>query len=198
MRSVIDSDPSSPTFNKVQATISGGDGGLVRVRLTPDGAQAFFPTDSGTVLVLDTDTESDTFHEIVGTIPVGVAPSNVAFQSLPRAFAYVTNFVDGTVSVLGVSCAGLADLIDELDPAVFKNPNQKNAFANKMDQVLNKIEAGDLCGAINQLEHDILPKTDGAPGPTDWVTDPDAAELLFDSIQACLGQLQMEAQGTCP
>jgi hypothetical protein len=61
-----------------------------------------------------------------------------------------------------------------LDPNTLKNANMKNALTKKIDEVLAMIDAGLYEGALEELEKDILSKTDGCansgqPDKDDWI-----------------------------
>jgi hypothetical protein len=61
-----------------------------------------------------------------------------------------------------------------LDPNTLKNANMKNALTDKIDEVLAMIDAGLYEGALEELEKDILSKTDGCansgqPDKNDWI-----------------------------
>jgi hypothetical protein len=80
--------------------------------------------------------------------------------------------------------------IASLDPAVVKN--MKNALINKLNAVIASINAGLYRDALDQLQNDILGKTDGcaktgAPDKNDWITTCQDQEkvypLIFDLIR---------------
>jgi hypothetical protein len=67
------------------------------------------------------------------------------------------------------------EAINLLGPNDFKNPNMRNALTNKINAVLNDIQAGLYTDALSKLQHDILMKTDGCatgatPDKNDWIT----------------------------
>ncbi len=112
--SVIDTNPSSPHYNKVVSTITGP--GIVKVpgpphtqngmsspfviAFTPDGTRAYVANIwSDTVSVIDTDPSSTDFNKVVSTIEVGGTPVFVAFTP-DGTRAYVTNENSDTVSVI--------------------------------------------------------------------------------------------------
>ena len=53
------------------------------------------------------------------------------------------------------------DIVNALAPGVFGNKNLPNALTNKINAVLVMIDQGRYQEALDKLEHDILPKTDG-------------------------------------
>ncbi len=112
--SIIDTNPSSPHYNKVVSTITGP--GIVKVpgpphtlngmsspfviAFTPDGTRAYVANIfSDTVSVIDINPASTDFNKVVSTIEVGGAPVFVAI-SPDGTRAYVTNGDSDTVSVI--------------------------------------------------------------------------------------------------
>ena len=82
------------------------------------------------------------------------------------------------------------EIIESLDPGVFKNANMQNTMINKLNAVIANIEAGNYEDALGQLQNDILKKTDGCatsgePDKNDWIIDTDceAQMLVYQSIQ---------------
>jgi hypothetical protein len=88
-------------------------------------------------------------------------------------------------------------VVASLDPGAFKNPNMQDTLIdNKLNAVIAYIEAGNYPAALDQLENDILAKTDGCanegkPDPNDWITNCEAqAEvypLILDLIELVKG-----------
>jgi YVTN family beta-propeller protein len=104
--SVIDADPTSPTFNTVVASVTVGNAPR-SIGFTPDASRGYV-TDSGTssnnVSVVDTDPTSPTFHTVLAMIPVGNDPWGVAFTP-DGTQAYVSNFSGNTVSVIDTTAS---------------------------------------------------------------------------------------------
>lgn len=70
----------------------------------------------------------------------------------------------------------ISTYIDDLPDYVFKNnpEHRRNTLLEKMDAVIELINAGDYEHAINKLNHDIRAKADGYLGgnpKNDWITD---------------------------
>ncbi len=64
--------------------------------------------------------------------------------------------------------------ITSLDTSVLKNTTMQNALSNKLNAVIANIAAGNYASALDQLQNDILLKTDGcakngAPDKNDWI-----------------------------
>jgi YVTN family beta-propeller protein len=74
---VVDTDPSSLTFNSVVATISnpfGSDIGAFALAITPDGSRAYVPGNdfvNNKIWVIDTDPSSSTFNSVIVVMNVG-------------------------------------------------------------------------------------------------------------------------------
>ena len=75
----------------------------------------FWGNSGNSLLIIDTDPASPTFHTQLDSVLIGNVSFDVAFQHLDRAVAYVTNVTDGTVSVMGVPhlCNGMLATIAE-------------------------------------------------------------------------------------
>ena len=102
-----------------------------------------------------------------------------------------------TVTVISPQDAtgAIDDVIQDLPGAAFKNnPDQrKNAFFQKLEEVIADIDAGLYLDAINKLQNDIRPKCDGSFGGNpnnDWITDPDAQAQLVPMIDSLIAYLQ--------
>ena len=192
---VVDTDLASGTLHNVLERIETGGSSLGQLAVSPDGkfAHATDLVMNGWVYVIDTDPASATFHTVLTRISVGNFPFQIAFQSLPRAVAYVTNIGDGTISVIGFANESITDFIEDMEPDQFSNRSHQKTLLNKMDVVLKMIDQGNLCAAIDKLTHDILPKVDGSSPPKDWVTDTEAQQRLQELIEACIAQLLAQA-----
>jgi len=84
----------------------------------------------------------------------------------------------------------LEDLLEEishLPDDAFKNSKaakgHRTALCNKVEAVINQVEAGAYKGAINKLEHDIKDKIEK------WIVE-DEAEDLIDGVEDIIDTLQ--------
>jgi uncharacterized delta-60 repeat protein len=96
----------------------------------------------------------------------------------------------------------LEDMVEELDDYIlslpgtaFKNnpSNRKNAFSNKIEEVMALIDASEYEDAIDKLENDIRSKADGSLGGNprnDWVTDPDVQEDICQFVDDLISYLE--------
>ena len=82
----------------------------------------------------------------------------------------------------------LGDAVDVmLDTDSLKNSNMKNALMNKIEQVLEMIDAGLYEDALKKLENDILKKTDGCiktgqPDKNDWIKTCEAQQQIYPFV----------------
>ena len=87
------------------------------------------------------------------------------------------------------------DYIQDLPDDAFKNnPDQrKNAFSEKLAEVIELIDAGEYQEAIDKLQHDIRAKADGyvdGHPKNDWITDPEAQEEICTMIDDLIAYLE--------
>lgn len=103
--SVIDTEPTSPTYHKVRGGPLGVGAEPHGLALSPDGARAYVTnTFADTVSVIDTEESSPTFHTVIATIPVGAFPAGVAVTP-DGTRAYVVARDSHTVSVIDTASA---------------------------------------------------------------------------------------------
>jgi len=100
---------------------------------------------------------------------VNSQPSSIQVQVVTVATAAIqqTQFIQMTVAAL--------------PPTAFKNANMQNALNNKLN-------ARDFAAALDQVQNDILGKTDscattGAPDKNDWISDCTDQNQLYAEIQ---------------
>jgi len=79
------------------------------------------------------------------------------------------------------------EVVNGLDPDVFKNRNLANALTNKLNDTLALIDQGLYAEALDKLQHDILGKTDGCalegqPDRNDWLQDCAAQDEVYPLI----------------
>lgn len=91
--------------------------------------------------------------------------------------------------------AAAGDVVADLPPGAFGNPNNQNATLNKLDGVIELIDSGDYQAALDKLRNDILKKTDGCatngrPDKNDWVNDCDSQAQLYAAVMHLIEQLQ--------
>ena len=106
--------------------------------------------------------------------------------------------IEWTVVSATGALADLTDVILGLAPTTFANGNRAIALSRALNAVINQLDGrGGVCGAINLIEHDILPKTDGDANTTDWVTDAVVQQALEDMLLSILAALREQAAGRC-
>jgi len=89
----------------------------------------------------------------------------------------------------------LVDVINGLDPAVFKNSNMANALTNKINAAIVMIDEGFYQEALDKLENDILKKTDGcaaigSPDRNDWIKDCETQAGIYAQIMEAMNLLK--------
>lgn len=87
------------------------------------------------------------------------------------------------------------EYIQDLPDDAFKNnPDQrKNAFSEKLAEVIELIDAGEYQEAIDKLQHDIRAKADGyvdGNPQNDWITDPEAQQVVCTMIDDLTAYLE--------
>lgn len=105
----------------------------------------------------------------------------ITVVSIPDA---ATNTVEETI-----------DAVNAMDPAIFSNPNIGNALTNKLNSILDLIAAGEYQEALDKLNNDILPKTDGCtlrgePDKQDWIDDCAEQEVVYDYVMKIIERLE--------
>ena len=90
---------------------------------------------------------------------------------------------------------GVIKKINSLDPGVFKNPNMLNALTNKINAAIQMVDQGLYREALDKLENDILPKTDGcavtgAPDANDWIKNCTAQHEVYPLITDAIALLK--------
>ena len=85
--------------------------------------------------------------------------------------------------------------ITEMDPGIFSNPNIGNALTNKLNSILDLINDGEYQQALDKLNNDILPKTDGCAlrgeaDKQDWIEECIEQEEVYEDIMDIIGRLE--------
>lgn len=82
----------------------------------------------------------------------------------------------------------LLEAMNALEPSSLKNVNMmKNPMTNKINAVINKVERGLYDEALDKMQNDILPKTNGCaeigqPDKNDWIITCDAQDQVYPLI----------------
>ncbi len=117
--------------------------GPIGVGMTHFGHRAFVLNSDNTVSIIDTKLGSTTRHQVLITIPVGRGPAAVAFNELDT-HAYVTNSLDGTVSVIELATNTVVKTIPvgSNPQDIFINLGERTAayVANKGDGTVSLID----------------------------------------------------------
>jgi hypothetical protein len=85
--------------------------------------------------------------------------------------------------------------INGMYDSAFRNKNMKKALINKINAVLAMLDEGQYQGALNNLQHDILSKTNGcaetgSPDNNDWLADCQAQDEVYPLILEEIARLQ--------
>ncbi len=129
-----------------------------------------------------------TFFDWVIDSSTGVIKGNVQPD-------YPTNYKFADVVIASAPTPeDIKDVLNNLPDDAFKNnaDNRRNALGNMLDDVQDKIDAGDYEGAINKLEV-IRAKMDGCFGGNpnnDWITDCAAQAEVLAVIDALIEYLE--------
>lgn len=88
-----------------------------------------------------------------------------------------------------------------LNTIVFKNPMLQNALLNKINAIITNVSANNYQSAINQLNNDVLSKTDGCatlgvPDKNDWINDCAVQAEIYSNIVAIINQLKSHKGGS--
>ncbi len=135
-----------------------------------------------------------------------VQTSFTADQAGPYVINLIVNdgFIDSepsTVNVTAITVQNAATqelmttvtTINNIPLDSFNNPNNVNALTNKINAALGNISSGNYADALNQIQNDILGKTDGcavsgAPDNNDWITTESKNPTPEEIQQACQKQ----------
>jgi hypothetical protein len=114
-------------------------------------------------------------------------PNNITVTVLTKQDAATDNLAS-TVDVVN-------SLPPETLPTVFVNSNQANALTNKINAALKLIDQKQYAAALDKLQTDILPKTDGwvlrgAPDSNDWIKDRDTQYQVYAFVTQTIQLLQ--------
>jgi hypothetical protein len=102
-------------------------------------------------------------------------PSTVQVQVVPAP----TNAIEATKDV--------QVLVASFDAGVLKNTAMQNALINKLNAVIASLNAGNQADAVDQLQNDLMNKTDGcatagAPDKNDWIKTCDEQAEMYSRI----------------
>lgn len=109
--------------------------------------------------------------------------SNINIQVISQQTALTDTILEGV------------DIINSIPLTHFKNTNMANTLTNKLNAVLQMIDQGMYAEALEQLQNDILKKTDGcvlngSPEKKDWIKDCNYQEETHQIIMDAITRLQ--------
>lgn len=107
------------------------------------------------------------------------------------------NDVDGDGCPDAPTCdlAAMSNFVATMPTDSFAKASNQTALINKINAVSTKESGSNYCGAAAQLSNDILPKTDAAPAPADWVVETSSQARLADMVADCIAVF--EDLGSC-
>lgn len=117
------------------------------------------------------------------------------------------NSLPSTVSVLAtISQTGVINKIQNLETTisginsnVLKNKNMQKTLNNKLNSVIQGIEAHEYADALSQLQGDVLGKVDGcavqnAPDKNDWILDCNVQSVIYAQVQSIIADIRALGQ----
>jgi YVTN family beta-propeller protein len=195
--SVIDTNPASPTYNSVVATVAVGTEPF-EVAITPDGTRAYVTNDgSNTVSVIDTNPASPTYNTVVATVGVGTGPVGVAITpDGTRAYVVNDSVFSNSVSVIDTNPASptynkvVATVGVGTNPiGVAITPDGKSAYvANSADNTVSVIDTNPGDTHFNT----VVAMVGAGTGPQFVGIMPPPATFTFPTFNAHL-QLEVNA-----
>lgn len=115
----------------------------------------------------------------------------------------LVNSAPSTVSVMATisqttvinQIQNLQTTISGINSDVLKNKNMQKTLNNKLNSVIQSVEAHDYADALSQLQGDILGKVDGcaannAPDKNDWILDCNVQSVIYAQVQAIIASIQ--------
>jgi hypothetical protein len=142
------------------------------------------PTGSLAYILSPTSEKTSFVPDMPGTYVVQLIVNDGYVDSIPSTIQIQ---VITTVTEAIQQTQNIQTIISSLNPSVFKNSNMQNALLNKLNAVINNINAGDYTDALDQLQNDILGKTDGcatsgSPDKNDWIETCTAQNMVYPYI----------------
>jgi hypothetical protein len=126
--------------------------------------------------------------------------------SVPGDYTVTLNITDDdggvgidTRVIAVISCEEAIPVVDDCvqnlpDDAFRNNPEKrKNAFSEKLGEVIGLVDAGEYQEAIDKLRNDVRAKADGhvdGNPRNDWITDPEAQEEICTMIDDLIAYLE--------
>jgi hypothetical protein len=202
---------SNVHVNYVQSDITSGE-----LQLRYDGTNVTFfyrtaKTDPWTQMVITGQGGQPVLDANDQTQPLVITPGwttavPMFIQAIPGGAngtpSYTLSFKVNNVRVKNFAAASIIEhlrnvitIINNLETNDFKNANQQNTLIKKLHAVVRPVNHGSYANALNELQNDILQKTDGCalkdrPDKNDWITDCDGQAEVYPVIIEIISLLQ--------
>jgi len=149
------------------------------------------PEGSGAILSGDLEVDPSFNTDISGTYEISLTVNDGLLDSDPDNII-VTAITGEDAVELGLR--EIITIVNDLDPAVFRNKKNAKALTKKVNAILKKVDAGKYNKALKKLEKDILKKTDGcftgSPDKNDWIINCDAQAMLYPVVMSTIEQVK--------
>ena len=142
------------------------------------------PTGSASTLSDATVPDPTFTPDMAGTYVVSLTVNDGTVNSAPDSVS-IAVVTQETQAIIEAQEA--IDIINAVDPGLFKNPNNAKALTNQIIAMIGMIDNGDYANALSKT-NSILKKTDGcanggAPDKNDWIEDCDTQDLVYSGLQ---------------
>lgn len=146
------------------------------------------PDESQAQISEPTSMQTNFIADLPGTYLVSLIVNDGFADSLPNnitivAISYETAVTESLQNALAT--------VNSFNSNVFKSKNMAKPLTNKINAVLAKINDGQLEEALDQLQNDILSKTDGCassgtPDNNDWIKDCNSQNEIYPIIMQAI------------
>ncbi len=207
----LDSDPAFVTVSTINvapvADAGGNQSGVVGNLITLNGSASYDvdgdplsytwafaskPVDSTLVALTNSTSVTASFTpDIAGIFVVNLTVNDGTVYSTPDS-ASIAVVSQETQAI--IEAQEVIDIINAIDPGLFKNPKNANALTNQIIAMIGMIENGDYTNALNKA-NSILKKTDGcanggAPDKNDWIKSCETQILVYSGLQDVIFYLE--------
>lgn len=168
-----------------QSTDANGDNLTYRWSIVsvPQGSQAILTNANNVQTSFTTD--------VIGQYVINLVANDGFLDSTPSTITVMA--ISYEEHATNEALVSTVTAINNVPVDFFNNPNNVNALTNKINAALVNISSGNYADALNQLQNDILQKTDGcaannAPDNNDWITTENKNPTQEEIQEACQKQ----------